>query len=118
MVKTGMVTGVRLNPDSKPEFYEPFTKAKSNHQPFPKETTTCATRYGEQVHWDLWGPSTVQSLARHSYVAAWMDDAMQEMKLYSQKEKSETIMSYKKDEVCIKTQNGHGIKYSHSDHGR
>ena len=77
MVKTGMIMGVELDPDSKPEFWEPCAKAKSSHHPFPKELTTHATRYEEYVHWGLWGPAMVQSLARHSYVAAWMDDATQ-----------------------------------------
>ena len=117
MVKTGMVTGLELDPDSKPEFCEPCAKSKSNRQPFPKESTTRATKYGERVHWDLWGPATVQSLAGHSYVAARMDDATREMKLYFQKKKSETITSYKKDEAYIKMQTGHGIKYSRSDRG-
>ena len=45
-----------------------------------------------------------------------MDDATQEMKLFFQKKKSETITLYKKDEVYIKMQTGHEIKYSCSDH--
>lgn len=112
-----MVTGIELDLDSKPEFCELCAKAKSNCQPFPKESMTWATRYGERVHWGLWGPATVQSLAGHSYVAAWMDDTMQEMKLYFQKKKSETITSYKKDEAYIRMQTSQGIKYSHSDRG-
>ena len=39
MVKTGMIMGFKLNPDSKPKFYEPSAKAKSNHQLFLKEST-------------------------------------------------------------------------------
>lgn len=117
MVKTRMVMGIELDLDSKPKFCEPCAKAKSNCQPFPKESTTWATRYGEHVHWGLWGPATVQSLAGHLYVAAWMDDTTQEMKLYFQKKKSETITSYKKDEAYIRMQTGQGIKYSHPDHG-
>ena len=74
MIKTGMITGIKLDPESKPEFCKLSAKSKSNCQPFPKESTTCATKYGERVHWDLWGPVAVQSLTGHSYVVAWMDD--------------------------------------------
>ena len=75
MIKTGVITGIELDPESKPEFCEPCVKSKSNRQLFLKESTTCATKYGERVHWDLWGPAAVQSLAGHSYVVAQMDDA-------------------------------------------
>ena len=102
MVETGMVTGIKLNPHSKPEFCKQCAKAKSNCQPFPKESVMQATRYEEWVHWDLWGPARVHSLAGHSYVAARMDNMMWEMKLYFQKKKSETITLYKKDEAYIK----------------
>ena len=70
------------------------------------------------MHWDLWGPATVKSLPGNSYAAACMDDATCEMKLYFLKEKSETIISYKKDEAYIKTHAGHYIKYSHTNRGR
>ena len=74
MIKTGMITGIKFDPEYKPEFCKLSAKSKSNCQLFPKESTTCATKYGERVHWDLWGPVAVQSLTGHSYVVAWMDD--------------------------------------------
>ena len=75
IIKTGVITGIELDPESKVEFCEPCTKSKSNHQPFLKESATRATKYRECVHWDLWGPAAVQSLAGHSYVVAQIDDA-------------------------------------------
>ena len=56
MVKTRMVTGIKLNPESKPEFFKPCDEAKSNHQPFPKESTTWGTWYGVHALGPL-GPS-------------------------------------------------------------
>ena len=53
----------------------------------------------------------VKSLAGNHYTAAHMDDMTWEMKLYFLKEKRKTIISYKKDEVYIKTHTGHNIKY-------
>ena len=117
MVNTGMIAGIELDPDTKPDFCEPCAKAKSNRKPFPKESTTRATKYGERLHWDLWGPATVKSLAGNSYVAARLDDATRETKLHFQKAKSQTVTSYKKEEAYIKTHTGQNIKYSRSDRG-
>lgn len=80
-VEKGYITGIDLVPGSKPDFCEPCAKAKAARQPFPKESKTRATEYGERVHWDLWGPATVKSLSGHFYVAARIDDATRETKL-------------------------------------
>ena len=86
-------------------------------QPFLKESKTRATKYGEHVHWDLWGPATVKSLNRNLYVAARINDATRETKLYFQTKKSQTVNSYKLDEVYIETQSGNHIKVICSDRG-
>jgi len=52
-VAQGYITGIEIDPSSKPKFCEPCAKAKSAWQPFPKESQTRAEKYGEQVHWDL-----------------------------------------------------------------
>lgn len=80
-VTKGYITGIDLELGSKPEFCEVCAKAKAARQPFPKESKTRATKYGERVHWDLWGPATVKSLNGHYYVAARIDDATRETKL-------------------------------------
>jgi hypothetical protein len=53
MVKNGMISSLEIDLTSKEEFYEPCTKAKATCKPFPKESSTRATRFGEHVHWDL-----------------------------------------------------------------
>ena len=92
-------------------------KAKSARQPFPKESKTRAESFGERVHWDLWGPASVKSLDRYSYVAACIDDTTHETKLYFQEKKSETFNSYKQDKAYIENQTGCQIKISRSDQG-
>ena len=116
-VSKGYITGIELDNDSKPEFCEACTKAKSATQPFPKESQTRTEKYGDRVHWDLWGPAAVKSLTGHFYVAARIDDATRETKLYFQTKKSETLRSYKRDEALILTQTGNQIKVVHSDRG-
>ena len=88
-----MITGIELDPLSKPEFCETCAKAKATRLPFPKEPHTRATQYGERVHWDLWGPASVLSIGSNLYTAARIDDASREVKLYFQKKKSQTFDS-------------------------
>ena len=102
-ISTRQITGIELDMDSKPEFCEPCAKAKSARLPFPQKSDTHAEKYGEMVHWDLWGPASVKSLSRNLYVAARMDDHTRENKLYFQPKKSNTFNSYKWDEVLIET---------------
>ena len=58
-IAKGHITGIQLDPESKPEFCEACAKAKAAQQPFPKESKTHVTKYRERVHWDLWGPASV-----------------------------------------------------------
>lgn len=113
----GYITGNDLETNLKPEFCEACAKAKSAKLPFPKESNTRTKKYGDQVHWDLWGPATVKSLNGHFYVAARIDDATRETKLYFQEKKSQTFESYKKDEAFIRTQTRNQIKVVHSNQG-
>jgi len=116
-ISKGFITGIKLDASSKLDFCEACAKAKSTRQPFPKESKTRSTKYGECVHWDLWGPASVKILGGNSYVAAHINDATREMKLYFQDKKSQTFNLYKLDEAYIKTQTGNHIKVIHSDRG-
>ena len=58
-ILTRCITGIELNIDLKPEFYKPCAKAKSAKFPFSQKSGTCAEKYGEKVHWDLWEPASV-----------------------------------------------------------
>ena len=49
-VSTGIITGIELDQNSKPEFCEACAKAKAARRPFPKYSHTRATKYGERVH--------------------------------------------------------------------
>jgi hypothetical protein len=69
MVKNGMIAGLEIDLTSKEEFCEPYTKAKATCKPFPKESSSRATHFGECVHWDLWGPASTKSLGGKYYAA-------------------------------------------------
>ena len=59
----------------------------------------------------------MKSLNGNLYVAARIDDATRETKLYYQTKKSQTVDSYKLNEAYIETQSGNHIKVVHSDQG-
>jgi len=50
-------------------------------------------------------------------VAAWIDDATRETRLYFQSKKSQTVDSYKLDEAFIESQTGNHVKVVRSDRG-
>ena len=62
VIAKGHITGIQLDPESKPEFCEACAKAKAAQQPFPKESEAHTTKYRECIHWDLWG----QVMSLHS----------------------------------------------------
>ena len=117
VIAKGHITGIQLDPESKPEFCEVCAKAKVAWQPFSKESETHATKYREHVHWDMSGLASVQSLSRNSYVVACIDNATHKTMLYFQVKKSQTINSYKHDEALIETQTGNCIKVACSNRG-
>jgi hypothetical protein len=71
MVEKGMVTGINLDLNSKPEFCEACIKANATRKPFPKESKTEYKAYGDKVVADVWGPAAVESIARKQYYLAF-----------------------------------------------
>jgi hypothetical protein len=106
MSKVKLVEGIELDLELQPEFCDACTKAKSNVQPFLKESETRSDVYGEYVHWDLWGPALVRRLEGNSYCTAMIDDTSSEEQLYFQQKKSQEIQSHLKDETYLKNQTG------------
>jgi hypothetical protein len=74
VISSRWITRINLDMDLKPKFCEPCVKVKSARHLFSKKSETCATKYGEQVHWDLWGPASVKSLNGNYYVTVQIDD--------------------------------------------
>ena len=116
-ISNGFIAGIELDSNSKPSFCKACTKAKSAWQPFPEESETWATKYREHVHWNLWGLAAIKSLNGHFYMAAQIDDASWETKLYFQEKKSKTFESYKINKANIETQTGNHIKCMRSNQG-
>jgi GAG-pre-integrase domain len=117
-ITKGITTGIELDLDFKVEFCKDCAKAKLARQPFPKESEMRAEKFGGRVHWDLWGLGSVKNLNGHHYIAARIDNATGQTKLYFQGKRRQTFTSYKIDESYIETQSGNHIKVCRSDKGR
>ena len=49
-ISQGFITGIELDPESKPDFCDACANAKSACQLFPKESKSRAENFGKQVH--------------------------------------------------------------------
>ena len=117
-IRNGLVEGLEINPkNANEQFCEACAAGKPTTQPFPKESLTRASNFGERVHWDLWGPVSVKSLGRKSYTAVRKDDATRMVKPYFLAKKSETFSHHKEDEAWILNHGGKATSYAHFDRG-
>ena len=101
MVQGGMVMGIKLNLDLKPEFCEACIKAKATHKPFPKKSKTMYQNHSDKVVADTWGPASVKSLGHKKYFQLYQDLSSHEKHVYFNHEKSESFDNYKKYEAWV-----------------
>ena len=118
MVKDGIVEGIDLDMDSKPDFCEVCVKAKAARKPFPKKSTSeRAKAYGDKVSADVWGPAQVESLGGKRYYSLFQDKHSHEERIYFMRQKSETLDYYRRYEAWVKVQRNAVIKIFGCDRG-
>jgi GAG-pre-integrase domain len=117
MVCDGMVTGIKLDFDSKPEFCKACIKAKAFRKSFPKKSKTTYCNYGDKVVADMWGPAPVESLGHKKYFQLYQDLSSYEEHVYFSCEKSEGFDNYKKYEAWVWVQRNAVIKIFGSNRG-
>ena len=75
LVKENIITGLKLDMSSESMFCMACAKAKPTQVPVPKEwSSPRATKLGDKVHLDIWGPSTPESYNGHKYFVAFTDN--------------------------------------------
>jgi hypothetical protein len=119
LVSQGFVTGVSLDtsPDE-PIFCESCVYAKSRRQAVPKAREgERATSFGEEIHSDVWGPSSVETLGGRRYFVSFTDDYSRLTHIYLLQRKLDTFEAYKAFEAWANTQLDTKIKCLHSDRG-
>ena len=119
MIKDGTITGITLDEAHKTMGTCNSCKyAKLMCKPIGKICDPLQqAKLSNEVHMDLWGPSSVQ-MGRHShYYASFMDDYTRFTQLYLQKAKSDTFDSYQVYKAWLLNQFNTKIKCLCSDHG-
>lgn len=118
MVKEGIVEGIDLDMDSKPEFCDVCVRAKATRKPFPKASVSDRIKaYGDKVSADVWGPAQVESLGGKRYYTLYQDKYSHEERVYFLHQKSETIDCYRRYEAWVKVQRNAVIKIFGCDRG-
>jgi hypothetical protein len=98
-------------------FCETCVKAKITWQPFPDQSNSHATKYGECIHTDVWGPAKVQSLGKKWYHVTFMDDYSCEMTVIFLWKRSGVFGALIEHITCLVTQHDAKVKFIRSDHG-
>src|SRR6266550_3277062 len=117
MIKEGTATGIDLDMNSKPEQCVQCIEAKATTNPFPKEGTKRATKYGGKVVADLWGPAQSPSLKGKEYYLTFIDEYTHETRIYFLRNKSEAFETYKIYEKWVNMQRDARIKLLGTDRG-
>jgi GAG-pre-integrase domain len=117
LVTKGLVTGLKIIPSDEPEECEACIKAKLTRQEIPKvHQGERATRFGEEVWSDLWGPPKVAMLGGRKYFVSFMDDHSRWTTVYLLQTK-DILEAYKAFEAWVEKHLNIGIACLHSNRG-
>ncbi|KJA26564.1 hypothetical protein HYPSUDRAFT_116472, partial [Hypholoma sublateritium FD-334 SS-4] len=75
LVEKGLVTGVELDESSKPTFCASCDWGKGHRKAIQRvREGERASVVGEEIHSDLWGPASVETINRREYFVSFTDD--------------------------------------------
>jgi hypothetical protein len=117
MVEEGIITGIKLkNEPATP--CKPCLLAKAKKKPIPNSRSgKHATKLGELVYSDVWGPATTRTVGHAEYYVIFIDDAKRWISIDLMRRKSEVLDNYKNYEAWLKTQFDTTLKTFQSDKG-
>jgi hypothetical protein len=119
MVKDQAVEGIDLDPSSEIKSCASCQYAKMTRKPIQRtRVEPRASKFGEEIHSDLWGPSPVQTPGKRSYYVSFTDDYTRWVYLKLLRTKDECFEAYKGFEAMARTQHRIGaIKKLRTDRG-
>jgi hypothetical protein len=95
IVTKGIVTGAQLDSKSTLTFFSSCVRGKMSRTPIPKERSgPRATKIGEKVHTNVWGPATPESYDGRQYFITFTDDFTWWTRVETMKRKSEALTCY------------------------
>jgi hypothetical protein len=96
LVEKGLVTGIRLDPNSQEADCEACLFARATRKPILKVCICpCAQSFGDEVHSDVWGLSSIATKHGCRYFVTFTDEATHYMVTYLMCTKAEAFSSYK-----------------------
>src|SRR5882672_1152324 len=112
------ITGLDVDMSSLPLPCDSCTYAKMMRKPLPKQRTgQRATRFGGEVHTDVWGPSPIKSLGGRSYYISFTNDKTRYTRLHLLSRKSDAFEAYLGFEAWAGTHHHARIAILRSDRG-
>jgi hypothetical protein len=112
MVKGGAIEGIQLVDDGSTLVCKACEQAKAMRKQICKEREApLAAAFGDEVHTDVWGPSTIPSLGGRPYYVTFSDDHSRYTKLTVLRSKDKTLDAYKAFAAWAHTQKGVKIKH-------
>ena len=117
MVNEGLISGIKLR-DEPATACKPCLLAKAKKKPLPiTRTGTQATKLGELVYSDVWGPATTRTVGHAEYYVIFVDNVKRWITTDLMRQKSEVFANYQNYEAWLKTQFDTNIKTFQSDKG-
>ena len=74
---------------------------KITRKPLPTDSRTRATKSGERIYSDVWGPARHVTLHKQFYYVSFTNDYERELVLYLMRTKDETFSKYKLYEAML-----------------
>ena len=118
LIDKGLVEGVNLDTESEATVCESCEWGKGTRKAVTKvrEGERCAA-VGDEIHTDIWGPSSVESIGKRRYYITFTDDCSRYTTVYFLRTKDEAFNFYCIYEAWLSTQYGIQIKCLNSDRG-
>jgi hypothetical protein len=119
LVESSTITGVKLDPSLQEAACDTCIFARTTWQPVPKvRISPPAQNFGDEVHTDVWGPSSTPTCQRWKYFVTFTDNATRYTVTFLMRTKDKALEAYKSFEAWALTQQHcKGIKTLRSDHG-
>jgi len=118
LVTKGLVRGIKLDLESKPSFCSSCEWGKGHRKAIARfREDGNANAVGEEVHSDIWGPASVETINHKEYFISFTDDYSRFMIIYLIRKKSEAFDYYRRYEAWLGTQYHAIIWRLHTDRG-
>jgi transposase InsO family protein len=118
LIRNKAVSGIHLIDDHPSYACDSCEYAKTTRKPIQKQREGLqADSFGDEIHTDVWGWSTTESLGGRRYNVTFTDDHSRYLWIEPLRTKDETFEAYKAFAAWAKTQHSVQIKRLRSDRG-